>query len=332
MGRVAEHIRENAKKEIKKIVLAEGDDIRAVEAAKIAVTDGFAQIILLGTPQIIKKHAKSIEFDLSMVQIIDPRHSRNINIYADKLYELRKKKGMTEEQAVELVKTPLYFGTMMVKMGNADGMVCGCITSSADVMRAALQVIKTERGISLVSTAFLMEMEQGEGDVYAFADCVVNVNPSASQAADIAISSAKTFESFVGEEPRVAMLSYTTYGIDTDVVLRKMEEAAYLAKMRMPELKIDGEMQLDAAIDESVARMKLGRSEVGGKANVLIFPDLNSGNISYKLVQRLCGAKVIGPIMQGLAKPINDLSRGCVAEEIADVIAVTAIQAQNKVN
>lgn len=329
MGRVAQRIRETAKKDVKTIVLAEGDDIRAVEAAKTAVTEGFARIILLGDRKTVEDHAKCVGLELSSVEFVDPKHDNRIFDYADKLYELRKRKGMTEEKAVELVKTPLYFGTMMVKNGDADGMVCGCATSSADVMRAALQIIKTKRGISLVSTTFLMAMENGMGDVYAFADCVVNVNPTASQAADIAISTAQTFESFVGEEARVAMLSYTTYGIDTDAVLRKMEEAAYLAKMRMPELKIDGEMQLDAAIDESVAQIKLGRSDVAGRANVLIFPDLNSGNISYKLVQRLCGAQVIGPIMQGLAKPVNDLSRGCDSEEIANVIAVTAVQAQN---
>ncbi len=328
MSRVSEHIRERAKEARKTIVLAEGEDMRVIEAAKTAVTEGFADIILLGNRDKINELADKAGLDIALISTVDPAHDDRLIEYADKLYELRKKKGMTEEQAVRLIKTPHYFAAMMVKNGDADGMVCGCVTSSADVMRAALQVIRTAPGISLVSTTFLMDMENGNGMVYAFADCVVNVDPTAAQVADIAISTAKTFESFVGEEARVAMLSYATYGIDTDTVIRKMQEAAYLAKMKKPELIVDGEMQLDAAIDESVAKLKLKNSEVGGRANVLIFPDLNSGNISYKLVQRLGGARVIGPIMQGLAKPVNDLSRGCSAEEIADTIAVTVVQAQ----
>lgn len=328
MSELSQSIRARAKRELKKIVLAEGEDMRVIEASKTAVEEGFAKIILLGSPDRIKELADEAGLDLNKVEVINPEHDPRLIEYADKLYALRKKRGMTEEQAVRLVKTPLYFATMMVKLGSADGMVCGCATSSADVMRAALQIIKTAKGTSLVSTTFLMNM--GEGRVFAFADCVVNVNPDASQAADIAISTAKTFESFVGEEARVAMLSYTTYGIDTDTVIRKMQEAAWLAKHREPKLNIDGEMQLDAAIDEYVANIKLKSSNVGGRANVLIFPDLNSGNISYKLVQRLGGAQVIGPIMQGLAMPVNDLSRGCVAEEIADAIAVTAVQAQER--
>lgn len=328
MSELSKSIRERAKRELKTIVLAEGEDMRVIEAAKTAVEEGFAKIIILGNQNKIKELADKAKLDLNTVKTVDPEHDPRLVEFADKLYELRKNKGMTEEQAVKLVKTPPYFATMMVKTGAADGMVCGCVTSSADVMRAALQVIKTAKGTSLVSTTFLMNM--GEGRVFAFADCVVNVNPDARQAADIAISTAKTFESFVGEEARVAMLSYTTYGVDTDTVIRKMQEAAWLAKHKQPDLLIDGEMQLDAAIDEYVANIKLKSSNVGGRANVLIFPDLNSGNISYKLVQRLGGAQVIGPIMQGLAMPVNDLSRGCVAEEIADTIAVTAVQAQDK--
>lgn len=327
MSELSKSIRERAKRELKTIVLAEGEDMRVIEASKTAVDEGFAKIIILGNQDKIKKLADKVGLDLNAVEVVNPEHDPRLVEYADKLYMLRKKKGMTEEQAVRLIKTPLYFATMMVKEGAADGMVCGCVTSSADVMRAALQIIKTAKGTSLVSTTFLMNM--GEGRVFAFADCVVNVNPDARQAADIAISTAKTFESFVGEEARVAMLSYTTYGVDTDTVIRKMQEAAWFAKHKQPDLNIDGEMQLDAAIDEYVANIKLGNSKIGGRANVLIFPDLNSGNISYKLVQRLGGAQVIGPIMQGLAMPVNDLSRGCVADEIADTIAVTAVQAQD---
>lgn len=327
MSELSKSIRERAKRELKTIVLAEGEDMRVIAAAKTAVEEGFAKIVILGDQDKINALADEAGLDLNMVEVVNPKHDERLMEYADKLYELRKNKGMSEAKAVELIKTPLYFATMMVKLGAADGMVCGCVTSSADVMRAALQIIKTAKGTSLVSTTFLMNM--GEGRVYAFADCVVNVNPDARQAADIAISTAKTFESFVGEEARVAMLSYTTYGVDTDTVIKKMQEAAWLAKHKQPNLLIDGEMQLDAAIDEYVANIKLGSTNVGGRANVLIFPDLNSGNISYKLVQRLGGAQVIGPIMQGLAMPVNDLSRGCVADEIADTIAVTAVQAQD---
>lgn len=330
MNKVSALIRERAKKDIKTIVLAEGNDIRTVSAAKAAVEEGFAKIILLGDPEIIAGNAEKVQLDLSAVTVIDPGHDDRLIKYADALYDIRKRRGVNESMAVKLVKQPLYFATMMVKTGDADGMVCGCITSSTDVMRAALQIIKTPKRGDLVSTTFLMSMNNGEGPVYAFADCVVNENPDARQAAQIAIATAKTFESFVGEEPRVAMLSYSTYGADTRSVIRKMQEAAYFAKMEQPDLCIDGEMQLDVAIDETMAKRMLKNSEVGGRANVLIFPDLNSGNISYKLVQRLCGAQVIGPIMQGLAKPVNDLSRGCVADEIADVIAVTAVQAQEK--
>lgn len=322
------NIRKRAAKDLKKIVLAEGEDIRVIKAAKTAIEEGFAKIVLLGDCNKIKELAKQEGLDCDScdsIEIINPEHDERLIEYTDLLYNLRKKRGLTEEQAVRLVKTPLYFATLMVKTGAADGMVCGCVTSSADVMRAALQVIKTAKGVSLVSTSFLMNMS--EDRVYAFADCVVNVNPNAMQIADIAISSAETFESFVGEEARVAMLSYTTYGKDTNSVVSKMQEAAWRAKSKCPDLNVDGEMQLDAAIDEYVANIKIKNSMVGGRANVLIFPDLNSGNISYKLVQRLGGAQVIGPIMQGLALPVNDLSRGCTADEIADAIAVTALQA-----
>lgn len=322
-------IRKKAAGNLKKIVLAEGEDIRVIQAAKTAVEEGFAKIILLGDVDKIKELSEKEGLDYNSIEIINPEHDDRLVEYADLLYDLRKKRGLTEEKAVRLVKTPLYFSTMMVKTGVADGMVCGCVTSSADVMRAALQVIKTARGVSLVSTTFLMNMNDDR--TFAFADCVVNVNPDAMQVADIAISSAQTFERFVGEEAVVAMLSYTTYGKDTDTVIGKMQEAAWRAKSKCPKLNVDGEMQLDAAIDEYVANIKLSNSKVGGKANVLIFPDLNSGNISYKLVQRLGNAQVIGPIMQGLSLPVNDLSRGCTAQEIADAIAVTAVQAQEAI-
>lgn len=329
MSNIVKSIRDRAKKSIKTIVLAEGEERRTVEAAKIAVEEGFARIILLGREDKISDLAKETGLEINTVKIIDPAKSADINRYADLLYNLRKRKGMNERTALETALNPLYFGTLMVKAGDADGMVCGAITSSADVMRSALQIIKTAPDTKLVSTAFIMNIERddGQSSIFAFADCVVNVNPTAREAADIAITTAHTFEQFVGEEPRVAMLSYTTYGMDTGKVLKKMQEAAYIAKRQRPSLQIDGEMQLDAAIDESVAKIKIKNSAVGGRANVLIFPDLNSGNICYKIVQRLCGAEVIGPIIQGLAKPVNDLSRGCVPEEIANVIAITAIQA-----
>lgn len=334
MSNIVERIRAQAKKSRKTIVLAEGEEKRTAEAAKVAVEEGFADIILLGNRGIITNLAEEAGLDINTVEIIDPERSSKLNEYAGLLYNLRRRKGMDEQTALKTALKPLYFGALMVKAGDADGMVCGAVTSSADVMRCALQVIKTAPDTELVSTAFIMNMlgEDGADNIFAFADCVVNVNPTAREAADIAVTTAKTFKRFVDEEPRVAMLSYATYGVDTDTVLRKMQEAAYIAKRNCPELKIDGEMQLDAAIDESVARATIKNSPVGGRANVLIFPDLNSGNICYKIVQRLCGAEVIGPIIQGLAKPVNDLSRGCVAEEIANVIAITAIQAAQNDN
>ena len=334
MSNIVERIRMNAKKDLKTVVLAEGEDERVVKAAKIAVDEGFAKIILLGNKDKVLSLADSKGLDINKIDIIDPKTSGKLNEYADLLYQLRKRRGMDEETAFNTALNPLYFAALMVKSGDADGMVCGAITPSADVMRSALQVIKTAPDSELVSTTFLMNMptDDGSDNVFAFADCVVNVNPNVYEVADIAVTTAKTFKQFVGEEPRVAMLSYTTYGADTNTVIRKMQEAAYFAKRNCPELKIDGEMQLDVAIDESLAKRIIKNSAVGGRANVLIFPDLNSGNICYKIVQRLCGAEAIGPIMQGLAKPVNDLSRGCVAEEIANVIAITAIQAAQNDN
>ena len=331
MSKIVDIIKSRACENIKTIVLAEGEDERVIEAAYMAVNEGFAEIILLGSSKIIKEKAYGKRLDIKNINIIDPADDiHRMNVYADRLYNIRKRNGMTEEEAVHLCRTPLYYGAMMVECGDADGMVCGAVTSSADVMRAALRVIKTAPDTRLVSTTFLMCVNQdGEEKVFAFADCVVNVDPNPQELSEIAISTAKTFSDFTGDEPRVAMLSYSTYGIDTDVVIHKMQEAAYIVKRRCPELKVDGEMQLDAAIDESVARRKIKNLSVGGRANVLIFPDLNAGNISYKIVQRLCGGEVVGPIMQGLAKPVNDLSRGCDAEEIANVIAITAIQAAN---
>ena len=328
MSGITKRIRERAKRNIKTIVLAEGEDIRTIYAAKTAVEEGFAKIIILGRYDKVEELSREAGLDLNKVTVIDPIKSDKFEAYAEKLYQLRKERGMSEKMALDYIKQPVYFGTMMVKCNDADGMVCGAITSSADVMRAALQIIKTAPDTRLVSTAFIMDIDNDDiQNTFAFADCVLNVNPTADEAAEIAITTADTFREFVGEEPVVAMLSYTTYGIDTDAVLKKMQEAAYLAKSRRPSIQIDGEMQLDAAIDESVAKIKVKNSPIAGRANVLIFPDLNSGNICYKIVQRLCGAEVIGPIIQGLDKPVNDLSRGCVADEIANVIAITAIQA-----
>ena len=334
MSKITEKIRARARENIKTIVLAEGEDVRVIEAAKIATEEKFANIILLGNPYNILAKAKENGWDLGNIPIINPaRNTEEHKRYTEELYRLRGKKGLSYDEAGTLCHTALYYGTMMVQTGDADGMVCGAITSSADVMRAALRVIKTAPATKLVSTSFLMcvggEEENDEERVFAFADCVVNVNPTPNELADIAAAAAKTYTDFTGDEARVAMLSYTTYGMDTRSVIHKMQEAAYIAKREHPSLNIDGEMQLDAAIDMAVAQRLIKNYSVAGRANVLIFPDLNSGNISYKIVQRLCGAEAIGPIMQGLAKPINDLSRGCNAEEVANVAAITAVQAAN---
>ncbi len=325
-------LKERAKQSIKTIVLPEGEEIRSLKAAGMALDEGYAKIVLLGNVEKINAMAKSEGIDITKAEIIDPEVSDKNTEYANAFYEMRKNKGVTPEEAVKTVKNPLYYGVMMVKSGDADGMVAGAVSSTANVLRPALQILKTAPGTKLVSAFFIMNVpncDMGEKGTFIFADCGLNQNPNADEVSEIAISSADSFKKLIGAEPTVAMLSYSTYGSAKSELVEKMQEATRLAKEKAPDLKLDGELQLDAAIVESVGKQKAPESTVAGKANVLVFPDLNAGNIGYKLVQRLAKAEAYGPILQGIAKPVNDLSRGCSAEDIAGVIAITAIQAQN---
>ena len=326
-------IKEKAKKDIKTIVLPEASDARVVGAAAVALTEGYANIVLVGNESEIKNIAEENNYDISKAIIIDPRTSSKTESYAEMLYELRKAKGMTLEEAKEKVLDEVYFGMMMVKAEDADGLVSGAIHSTSDTLRPALQILKTAPGTKLVSAFFLMVVpncEYGENGIFVFGDCGLNQNPTAEELVEIAYSSSKSFESLVGKESRVAMLSYSTMGSAKSELTDKVVEATRIAKENYPEMKVDGEMQLDAAIVPSVGKSKAPNSEIAGRANTLIFPDLNAGNIGYKLTQRLAKAEAYGPLCQGIAKPVNDLSRGCSLEDIAGVIALTAVQAQNQ--
>ncbi len=319
-----------AKQMEKRIVLPEGEDPRIIEAAISASRLGVAKITLLGCEDTIRKKAVG---SLDSIEIINPRTSDRISQYSNLLYELRKSKGVTMEDAERLAKNNLYFGVLMVKNGDADGMVAGAINSTGDVLRPALQIIKAKKGINTVSSCFLMALPEGvkygHNGVLIFADCAVNINPDARALADIALAGAQSAKAIADiPQPKVAMLSFSTKGSAKHEYADKVIEATRLAKESQPDLLIDGELQADAALVESVAWLKAPDSVIGGQANVLIFPDLQSGNIGYKLVQRLAKAEAIGPISQGLAKPVNDLSRGCSAEDVVSVIAITALQAE----
>ena len=321
-------IKAKAKANVKHIVLPEGEESRNVQAAVKIVSQGIATLTLLGDPAKVKEVAAGAS--LEGLEIIDPRTSDKCEEYAATLYELRKAKGMTPEQAAELVKDPMYYGVMMVKMGDADGLVSGAIHSTGDMLRPALQIIKSKPGIKTVSSCFLMECPNkayGDDGVMVFADCAVNIDPDAEQLASIALGAADSARSLAGIEPRVAMLSFSTKGSAKHDLVTKVQEATRIAKELDPSLMLDGELQLDAAIVESVGQLKAPGSPVAGKANVLVFPGLEAGNIGYKLVQRLAGAEAYGPILQGIAKPCNDLSRGCSVDDIVATVAITAAQA-----
>lgn len=326
-----EQIVSRAKTDIKTIVLPESTDIRTLKAAAMIQQQGIANIILVGDEEAIKKLGGDLDF--SKAKIVNPAKFDKFDEYVNTLYELRKAKGMTEEQARKLLsENPLYFGIMMVKQGEADGMVAGAINSTGNTLRPALQILKTAPGAKLVSAFFIMvvpDCEYGENGVFVYGDSGLVENPNAEELSEIAIASSKSFKSLVQAEPVVAMLSYSTYGSAKSELTEKVVEATKLAKAKAPELQLDGELQADAAIVASVGQSKAPGSTVAGKANVLIFPDLNCGNISYKLTQRLAKADAYGPIIQGLAKPVNDLSRGCSAEDIVGVVAITCVQAQN---
>lgn len=326
-----ETIKQRAKQDIKTIVLPEGNDTRTIEAAKIALEEGYAKIILIGKQEEITKIANEHNFDISKAQIINPVDSENYEDFVQAFYELRKNKGMTIEKAKELIKDETYFGMMMVKQGLADGLVSGAVHSTADTLRPELQILKTAPGTKLVSAFFLMVVpncEYGEDGAFVFSDSGLNEYPDADSLSEIAIASSKSFEQLVGKESKVAMLSYSTYGSANSPLTEKVVEATKILKEKMPDLICDGELQLDAAIIPEIAARKAPNSPVAGRANTLIFPDLDAGNIGYKLVQRLAKAEAYGPLCQGIAKPVNDLSRGCSSEDIAGVIAITAVQAQ----
>ena len=324
-------IKERARKDIKKVVLPEASDVRILKAAEIALSEAYAEIVLVGNEASIKAMAAENNIDITKATIVDPLNSEKSKEYAEGLYELRKAKGMTLEQAEELVKDEVYYGMMMVKMNEADGLVSGAIHSTSDTLRPALQILKTAPGTKLVSAFFIMvvpDCEYGDDGVFVFGDCGLNENPDAEQLAEIAASSSKSFEQLVGKESRVAMLSYSTMGSAKSELTQKVIDATNIVKTNYPEIKVDGEMQLDAAIVPSVGKSKAPNSEIAGRANTLIFPDLNAGNIGYKLTQRLAKAEAYGPLCQGIARPVNDLSRGCSAEDVAGVVAITAVQAQ----
>ncbi len=331
MSKFLDRMIERAKADKKTIVLAEGTELRTIQAADKILKQGIANLVLLGNEEEIRRLAEG--YDISGAQIIDPEKADNFDEFVNAFYELRKAKGMTPEKARETMKNTLYYGSMMVKKDLADGMVAGAVNSSANVLRPNLQILKTAPGVKLVSAFFVMvvpDCEYGADGTFIFADSGLNENPDAEAVSEIALSSAKTFRMLVEKEPVVGMISYSTYGSAKSELVDKMQLATKLAKEKAPELKLDGELQVDAAIVPSVGASKAPGSDVAGKCNVLVFPNLDCGNSAYKLVQRLAKAEAYGPITQGIAKPVNDLSRGCSADDIVGVVAITCVQAQNQ--
>ena len=326
-----EKIFDQAKNNVKCIVLPESTEPRTLQAADVALKEGLASIQLIGN----KQHILSVAADLGLKNIekarfFDPETDQKMSIYTDLLFELRKGKGMTKEEAQKLSKDPLYLATLMIKNGDADGEVAGAQNSTGNVLRPALQIVKTKPGVTVVSGAFLILLQDetfGEKGVFVFADCAVTPDPTAKQLAEIAVVTGQTTRIIAGFEPRVAMLSFSTKGSASHEMVDKVVEATALAKQMNPQLIIDGEFQADAAIVPSVGKSKAPGSKIQGNANVLVFPNLESGNIAYKLVQRLAHAEAIGPIWQAMAAPINDLSRGCSVDDIVKMIAITANQA-----
>ena len=321
---------QRASRDVQTIVLPEGSDPRTFEAAAKAAELGIANVIVLANAASVKK-AVERGFDLQKIRCIDPASSADATRFAEKLFELRQAKGMTLEQAHELVKDELYYGVMMMYLDEADGMVAGASHATSDVLRPCLQILKTAKGTKLVSAFFVIvvpDCAYGKDGAFIFADSGLVQHPNADELSEIALSSAASFESLLEDTPVVAMLSHSTYGSAKSPSVEKVAEATRLAKEKAPHLALDGEMQLDAAIIASVGQSKAPGSPVAGYANVLVFPDLDSGNIAYKLAQRLAKAEAYGPITQGLARPVNDLSRGCSADDIVGVIGITAVQSQ----
>jgi phosphate acetyltransferase len=326
-----DRIKQNAKKHNMRIVLPEGYEERTIKAADLAIEEELAQIILLGDPSAINSHASGLGLkNISKAKIINPKSHEKKDHYIDMMVEIRKSKGMTREEASVLIEDPLYLGVLMIKNGDADGEVSGADHATGDVLRPAFHYVKTAPGITVVSGAFIMivpDKNFGENGVILFADGAVHPNPNENELAEIAIASAHTARAIVGMEPRIAMLSFSTKGSAKHEMVDRVVNATKIAKKMAPDLQLDGELQGDAALVESIGKSKAPGSPIAGKANVLIFPDLNSGNIAYKLVQRLAHAEAIGPILQGMAAPINDLSRGCSVNDIVSMIAITSNQA-----
>lgn len=325
-------IKEKAKAQKKTIILPESTDIRILQATEQILKEGFANIILLGEQEKILKLAKEHHIDITKATIINPVEFEKFNDYVMEFYALRKLKGMTLAKAESLMKDTVYFGMMMVKSQDADGLVSGAIHSTADTLRPALQILKTAPNTKLVSAFFLMDIPDcslGDGDgIFVFSDCGLNSNPNAEELAEIAIASAKSYEQLRTKQAKVAMLSYSTYGSAKSESTNKVIEATNIVREKQKDMLIDGELQLDAAIVPEVANSKAPGSKVAGQANTLIFPNLDAGNIGYKLVQRLAKAEAYGPLCQGLSRPVNDLSRGCSSQDIVGVVAITAVQAQ----
>ena len=320
-----------AKADKQRIVLPEGTEERTLKAADLLLADGVADIILIGNPTEISSLAEQFGLkNLNRATIVNPLNHEKKALYAQSLYDLRKSKGMTLEQAGKTAEDPLYLACLMIKNGDADGEIAGAQNTTGDVLRPALQIIKTSPGISVVSGAFLMflkDKDYGDNGIMVFADCAVMPNPNAKELSEIAVATARTTQALVGVEPRVAMLSFSTKGSAKNEMCDKVIEATRLAKALAPELLIDGELQADAAIVPAVGASKAPGSSIAGKANVLVFPTLEVGNIAYKLVQRLAGAEAVGPILQGMAAPVNDLSRGCSVDDIYKMVAISANQA-----
>ncbi len=328
---IIEDIKLRAKRNIKKIVLPEATDVRVLKATENILKEGFAEIILVGNTESILNISKQNNINISNAKIVNPAKSNNYEKYVNNFYELRKNKGISIEKAKELLLNPVYYGMMMVEQNEADGLVSGAIHSTADTLRPALQILKTAPNTKLVSAFFLMDVPNcnyGENGTFVFADCGLNVNPNAEELAEIANLSSKSFNQLTGKQSKIAMLSYSSYGSAKSELVEKIIQATKIAKQEYPELIIDGELQLDAAIVPEVAKIKAPNSKLEGKANTLIFPNLDSGNIGYKLVQRLAKAEAYGPLCQGISKPVNDLSRGCSSKDIEGVVAITAVQAQ----
>jgi len=325
-------IKQNAAKYNMRIVLPEGTEPRTLKAAQIIIKEKLARLILLGNKAEVEQKSAELNVDISGAEIIDPTTDLQREKYAEKMVEIRKEKGLSHDDALKMLNDPLCFGAMMIKCGDADGELAGAINSTGDVLRPAFQFVKTAPGSSVVSGAFFMFVDQkfGADGILVFADCAVLPDPSAEQLTEIAVTTAKTARAITGMEPRVALLSFSSKGSAKHPLVDKVRKATELAQQMAPELMIDGELQLDAALVKEVGELKAPGSKVAGKANVLIFPGLESGNIGYKLVQRLAGAEAVGPVLQGMAAPINDLSRGCSVSDIVNMVAITANQAANK--